>query len=187
MNQNAIGKPSIEDRTYHTALTDQASPAALRREATCDTLSNAELATRCLRELSNYRMGEQCDETYGLELLSRAIVQGDQDAWAEIQQCLGELVRGWLRSHPSREAACRWESEENYVALAFERFWRATTRQRVVFKTYAGALAYLRASLNGAILDTLRAYSRPNEVPLPLSGAWGEPHVEDQTESGELW
>lgn len=191
MNQDATGKSSIEDRANHTVsqstLTERASSATLRREATCDTLSNAELATHCLRELGSYRLGEQYDETYGLELLSRAIVQGDQDAWARIQQCLGELVRGWLRSHPGREVACRWESEENYVAMAFERFWQATTRQQVAFKTFAGALAYLRASLNGAIVDTLRAYSRPREVPLPLPGAWGEPHVEDQTDSGELW
>jgi hypothetical protein len=191
MHQDAIGTPSINERVSPTVsqnpLTEQASPAVLRRKATCDTLSNAELATRCLRELGSYRRGEQCDETYGLELLSRAIVQGDQDAWAAILQCLGELVRGWLRSHPGREAACRWEGEENYVALAFERFWQATTRQQVAFKTFAGALAYLRASLNGAMLDTLRAYSRPQEVPLPMPGAWGEPHVEDQTDSGELW
>jgi hypothetical protein len=150
-------------------------------------LSVSTLVEQCRWEIRAYRRGELSNETYGLELLSRAIVQGDQDAWAGIQQCLGELVRGWLRSHPGREAACRWESEENYVALAFERFWLATTRQQVAFTTFAGALAYLCASLNGAMLDTLRAYSRPREVPLPLPGAWGEPHVEDQTDSGDLW
>lgn len=84
-----------------------------------------------------------------MELLRRAFVQGDQDTWAGVQQCLGELVIGWLRSHPRRETACRWESEENYVALAFERFWQATAQQRVVFKTFAGALVYLHASLHG--------------------------------------
>ena len=77
------------------------------------------------------------------------------------------------------------ESEANYIALAFERFWQATTlSQQVAFRTLAAALHYLRSSLHGAILDTLRAYARPKEVPLPEPG---EPFLEEQTESSELW
>ena len=34
---------------------------------------------------------------------------------------------GWLRRHPKRDIACRLDSEENYVAQTFERFWQATT------------------------------------------------------------
>src|SRR5207249_4605206 len=105
-------------------------------------------------------------------------------AWAGVEQCLGEVVRGWLHGHPCREAACRWQSEEDYVALAFERFWQATVQQQVTFRTLAGALVYLRASLHGAILDTLRASSRPREVPMPLAR---EPYVEDQADSNEVW
>jgi len=84
-------------------------------------------------------------------------------------------------------AITRWQSEESYVALAFERFWQATVQQQVAFRTFAGALAYLRASLNGALLDTLRAYMRPRGVPLPEPGAPGELSFEDRTDSGELW
>lgn len=51
------------------------------------------------------------------------------------------------------------------------------TRQ-VSFKALAAALQYVRA---GAILDTLRAYSRQNESPLP------EPGAEDQADSLETW
>jgi hypothetical protein len=77
------------------------------------------------------------------------------------------------------------ESEENYVAQTFERFWQATVfNQRVEFSTLAAALQYLRASLNGVILDMLRAYARPGEVSLPGPG---EPLVEDSTENGEVW
>jgi hypothetical protein len=50
----------------------------------------------------------------------------------------------------------------------------------------AAALVYLRASLHGAILDTLRTSSRPKEIPLPLPGEAGEPSVEDQTDGSEL-
>ncbi len=104
---------------------------------------------------------------YGLELFRRATVEGDAEAWEWVQHCFGEIVHAWLRRHPSRATACWLESEANYVALAFERFWQATTvTQQVEFETLAAALRYLRASLHGAILDTLRAYERPKEVPI---------------------
>jgi len=83
---------------------------------------------------------------------------------------------------------CRLESEENYVAQTFERFWQATaSNQQVEFSTLAAALQYLYASLNGTILDMLRAYARPREVPLPVPGEPGEPVVEDNTENSEVW
>ncbi len=72
-------------------------------------------------------------------------------------------------------------------ALSAERFWQATVRQQIAFKTLAGALTYLRASLHGAILDTLRVYTRPREVPLPELGEPGEPYGEDQSNSSEVW
>ena len=163
---------------------ERLSPGSAEPATAARALSVSALVEQCQQEIQAYRRGEPSNEAFGLELLHRAIVQGDQAAWAGVQQCLGEIVRGWLHGHPSREAACRWESEENYVALAFERFWQATTRQRVAFKTFAAALVYLRASLHGAILDTLRTSWRPQEIPLPLPG---EPSVEDQTDSNEVW
>ncbi len=124
------------------------------------------LVEQCRQEIQAYRRGEPSNEAHGLELLHRAIVQGDQAAEAGVQQCLSEIVLGWLRGHPSREAAYRWQSEEDYVALAFERFWQATIQQQVIFRTLAGALVYLRASLHGAILDTLRG------CPVSVSSDW---------------
>ena len=57
-----------------------------------------------------------------------------------------------MRLHPSREMAYRLDSEENYVAQAFERFWQATTQNRKLeFRTVAVALQYLRASMNSAV------------------------------------
>src|SRR5947209_1178415 len=161
------------------------SSAKQRREGSCSVLSSQLLAAHCLRELNNYQRGEPSTDTYGLELLRRATIQDDQQAWTWLQHCFSGVVRGWLHRHPSREAASRLKSEENYVAQAFERFWQATTlTQSVEFRTLAAALQYLRASLNGAILDTLRAYSRPREVSLPGPG---EPEVEDKTDGSEVW
>lgn len=157
-------------------------------ERASSTLNNAALAEQCLLQLYAYRRGEPCDESYGLELFRRATVECDAEAWVWVQRSFSDTVLAWLRCHSNRAAACCLESEANYVALAFERFWQATTlSQQVAFKTLAAALRYLRASLHGAILDTLRAYSRPKEVALPEPGEPGEPFLEEQEEASEVW
>src|SRR5438874_180827 len=108
--------------------TQQASSCALspKREGALSMLRVPELVEQCRQEMQAYRRGEYSHDEYGLELLHRAIMQGQQEAWAGLERCLGELVRGWLYTHPYRELVLRWESEESYVALAFERFWHAT-------------------------------------------------------------
>jgi hypothetical protein len=115
-------------------------------------------------------------------------VQHDADAWAALQQCFGEIVCGWIRSHPRSGIAIRLDSEENYVAQAFTRFWQATIHnQQLTFATLATALAYLRMCLNGAILDTLRAYSRPKEIQMWVPDVLEERHPQDEAEHRELW
>ena len=74
------------------------------------------------------------------------------------------------------------------VQQTIERFWQATAyNQHVEFRKLPAALQYVHASVYGAILDTLRAYLRRGEVSLPESKAPGEPSMEDQTCSSELW
>jgi hypothetical protein len=173
--------------TPQNALHENSSPLSPRGESALSALSLSELAEQCLLEINAYRCGEPSTEVHSIELLRRATLQDDQEAWASLQQCFAGIVRGWLHRHSSRKVAARLNSEETYVALAFERFWQATVQQQVAFRTLAGALAYLRASLNGALLDTLRAYARPREVPLLESGVPGEPSFEDRSASLELW
>jgi hypothetical protein len=131
--------------------------------------------------------GDETFEVSSLELLRRAIAHGDQDAWVGFQQCLEETVLTWLHEHPSREAACRGLCEKDLMAQAFERFRQAAVQAQMAFETLAGVLVYLRASLHGAILDTLRTLSRPREVLRPVLGQVGEPGVEDQIDSNEIW
>jgi len=91
-----------------------------------------------------------------------------------------------VRSHPMREAACRYDSEENYVAQTFARFWQATVKNRELeFTTMAAALRYLRATLNSTILDTLRAYART--IPLEEFDEPGERLTQARDDSFELW
>jgi hypothetical protein len=192
MKQNAFGTSSVAEEEQRIALQDtpaeQSTPAALRRETACDALSVPQLAALSQVELDNYRRGEPYTDAYGVELVRRATAQADQEAWAWMQRCFSGFVLGWLYRHPSRETACRLESEENYVAQAFERFWQATTlTRRLEFYTLAAALQYLHMSLNAAIVDTLRTYARSREVSLPEPGEAGEPYAEDTSDSSEVW
>ncbi len=167
---------------------ERSSPVSFLSNPLCNEMRIPVLTAHCLRELDNYCQGKPYTDTYGVELLRRATILGDQEAWVGVHRCFGGVVRGWLRGHPNREAACRLESEENYVVQAFERFWHATTsNRRVAFSTLAAALQYLRASLNGVILDMLRASARPQEVSLPETGEPAEPQVQDGTDSSEGW
>ncbi len=126
-------------------------------------------------------------EMYSLELLRRAIAHGDQEAWAEFQKCLEETIVTWLHEHPGREAACRGLCEKDVVAQAFERFRQGAVQGPMAFETLARVLVYLLASLHGVILERLRALSRPKEVSRLVPDLAGEPCVEDQLDSKEIW
>jgi hypothetical protein len=192
LRQDARSTSSTEsgaqDLALQSTLVGQSLPASLKGEVGCNTLATQVLAELCLRKMDNFQRGEPCTDAYGVELVRRATIQGDQEAWEGMQHCFGGIVRGWLRGHPSREVACRLESEENYVAQTFEHFWQATTlTQHVEFSTLSAVLQYLRASLNGAIVDMLRAYAQPREVSLQEPGAPEEPHMQDTTDGSQLW
>jgi hypothetical protein len=146
------------------------------------------LADHYMSEIDKYGHGEPYHDQYGLELIYCALVQRDPLAWEAVKEGLNETMLRWMRSHPLREAACRLDSEENYVAQATTRFWHATTgNQNVEFQTLAAALQYLRASLNGAILDTLRTYSRSKEIPLSHPDEPGEPLMTNRDQGREVW
>jgi hypothetical protein len=120
-------------------------------------------------------------EVARLELLHRASIHSDLEAWTAFQQSLEETVLTWFHEHPGREAACRVHSERHFVALAFERLRQAAVQGQVACETLSEVLLYLRASLNGAILETLRDSKRPGVVSSPYRD------VEDRTARNELW
>jgi hypothetical protein len=128
--------------------------------------------------------GDETFEVYSLELMRCAITQGDQDAWAEFQQSLEETVLTWLHAHPGRESACLCKSELHFVALAFERLRQAAIQGKVAYKTLSEVFVYLRASLNGVILEALRISACPEAVSQRLSG---ERYVEGHPKSREVW
>ena len=151
-------------------------------------MSVTELADRCMSEINKYRNGEPSDDQYSVELFWRALIQRDALAWEIVQQRFNELMLQWMRSHPMRNVASRYDSDENYVAQAFTRFWQATAvNQKIEFRSLAAVLRYLRVTLNATIYDTLRAYSRAREMPLPEPGETGELIALEQDDGPELW
>jgi hypothetical protein len=120
-------------------------------------------------------------EASRLELLRRASTQGDLDVWAKFQKSLEATVLAWLHAHPDCEVVCRVHSERHLVSLAFGRLRQATIQGQVTCETLSGVLVYLHASLNGAILETLRASKRPGTV----SSNW--PDAEDRNVKNDLW
>ena len=168
---------------------DKQEEAIANTEATPSTISLSALADRCMSEIKNYRRGEVSSDKYSLELLRRAMLERDNAAWALVVERFSEYILGSFRRHQRQEAASRLDSPENYVARAFERFWLAAVHnQQLEFTTLAAALTLLRKCLNGAILDTLRAYSRSKEEVLPEPSLPDEPTVEDHEEEDRgLW
>lgn len=180
---------SFDDETSEVSqdirhLPQNASSRPHSPELPLRELKISALAELCKDELGKYRRGEPGHDQYSIELFHRALAQQDTLAREAVQWCFKETMHHWMHSHPHREVACRWEGEEHYVTRAFERFWQTAIQERLAFETLAEALVYLRASLHGAVLDTLRIYSRPRGASKFVSG---EAHVEDHPDSSQTW
>jgi len=128
------------------------------------------------------------DEQYCLDMFRRALLKSDQHAREQLQQRFSGLGLSWIRLHPRREEACRYQKEEYYVAQAFECLWQATAHHKELeFSTLAAVLKYLRASLNAVIIDTLRTYTRSREVPIEMHGCPGESVTAVHDNSDGVW
>src|SRR5881275_342695 len=118
--------------------------------------------------------GRDKSRPYCVELLRWALVLHSDAAWSMLQQCFSETVRGWIWRHPGRDVVLLRDSEENYIAQTFTRFWLAVRDQHVEFTTLSALLGYLHATLNGVLTDTLRSHlrERSREAALPESGGY---------------
>ncbi len=108
-------------------------------------------------------------------------------AWSVLQGCFSENVRIWIRSHANSKMALLRDSEENYVAQTFSRFWVAVYKQPVEFRTLNGALSYLHATLDGIFRDLMRSHLRSQEVPFPEPDSPEEPAAEQSSDDLEVW
>jgi len=101
-----------------------------------EDLSVNELAQRCREESA--KSPQHRDTRYCFELFRRAIVGGDEAAWAAIYVQYRPLVRHWLGDVADIE---------NLVQETFARFSQAVTAKRFTsgkFPTLGGLLAFVR-------------------------------------------
>jgi hypothetical protein len=187
MNPNTrIHKDLVDEN--HKGLQHDKKQQSLTLNQTGSEMNTAQLAAHCVGEINNFRNGEPSTETCSLELIRRAMMQGDREARVWVEHCFGELVLSWLHCHPRGQVACDLVSEKNYVAQTFERFWQAMAlTQYIEFKSLVTVLQYLHACLNGAIVDTTRAFSRSKEFPLPNPVEPEELRIENKFESNKIW
>ncbi len=150
-----------------------------------DQIKLTTLADLCTDELRRYRCNEPANDRYFVELLRRAIVEHTDHARLLLQQCLSETIRTWIRSHPNGDLTLLHSSEENFIAQTFSRFWYAVHDQHVEFNTLSVALRYLRATLNGILIDTQRLQLRG--VSLPKPGCSGELAAEEPIDAQNIW
>ncbi len=146
-----------------------------------------ELANHCSNELGRRRRKEIADDRYCLEIFRRAILEHAEQAWSILQECFAERVRVWIHIHSKKDIALSQDSEENYVAQTFSRFWMAVHEQPQEFRTLNGALGYLHATLDGIFKDMMRRHLRSREVPLPDQDSPEEPAVEQPYDDLRVW
>jgi DNA-directed RNA polymerase specialized sigma24 family protein len=95
-------------------------------------------------------------EEAGYELFRRAIVERDDEAWAEIYTYFRPLLIGWARHAYTRAPAVG--HYEDIADRALARAWSALTpAQFAQFPSLAALLGYLRACVGAAAIDAARA------------------------------
>jgi DNA-directed RNA polymerase specialized sigma24 family protein len=90
------------------------------------------------------------------ELFRRAIVERDEQAWADSAARYRPLLAAWV-SRCSASAAVA-ESYDDLADQAFARAWSALSPERFAsFPTLAALLAYLRACVTTTVIDYARS------------------------------
>jgi DNA-directed RNA polymerase specialized sigma24 family protein len=118
-----------------------------------------ELARLCHDETTKYLRREPSRDDFCLELLRRAIVDGDQAAWGAILTQYRGMVLSWLRK--GYGTAMGDEDDDHWVNRTFERFWQAVGPQRFAdFPSLANLLQYLKQCAITALLDDARQRAR---------------------------
>jgi len=142
-------------------------------------------------EYSINKVEDYCDEyhdQYWLEMFRHALKDGDQRAQRWLQQKFGVILLDWIHGHPQSDLACQLHTEEYYIIETFRCFWHTLLKQQKFDLTsMADVLSHLHVSMNGVILDTLRNYSRPQEVPLTSTWIAGEVQSNENENSHEIW
>jgi hypothetical protein len=152
------------------------------------TLNLSTLEELCRSEIVSNCLGDPTNARFSFELLRHATSQDNQEAREAWQRCFGDVLRSWLRRHPRTEEACRFDSEEHYLAQTFECFWQTVADwQLIEFTELSTALRCLQASLHSVLLDSMRTHIRPKLIASPQPCSSGGLVVADHTDAHQWW
>jgi DNA-directed RNA polymerase specialized sigma24 family protein len=125
----------------------------------------------------------------GYTLFRRAIVEHDEDAWAEIVVRYRRLLIGWAGQCSARVRIA--EEGDDIADQAFARAWRAlSSAQFATFPNLAALLAYLRTCVAAVVIDLNRSqsvYERAQQCVVLDAVATPEEIIIEQWLHEELW
>ena len=124
-----------------------------------------DLVQRCAEETSLFFSHQSNDPQYCFELFGRAILRRNEEAWMAIMIQYKPSVARWVNrcidKHP--DYPFTHEDQDDFIAEAFERFWKYFTTEKFAKSHGLGAvLNYLQTCVNGAIADSWRKTRRRN-------------------------
>lgn len=153
-------------------------------------LSVLDLSRGCAEQTERYRQGQPFDDRYCFELLRRAIVGRDADAWAEIMTVYREQVLHWCRT---TRAAAALEADD-LAALSWEKLWGSYSPDHFArANSSAAVLRYLKLCVHSVALDHARAASSPSRALDEAAYALADPaptpegEVSARARHDELW
>lgn len=83
---------------------------------------------RCAQESELFFRREPNDSRFCFELLRRAILDHNHDAWELVYTQYRPLVAGWITRHPNVQDT--GEESDYLVDAAFDKFWSALTPEK---------------------------------------------------------
>lgn len=89
-------EPGIYTVEFSTDLAHAEQATLPIQSYSLSCLTTAALVDHCRHETKSYHCGEHRGDAHCVELLRRATLQDDQDAWQALQQCLSQTVLRWL-------------------------------------------------------------------------------------------
>ncbi len=156
------------------------------------SLPTEAVAQRCRAEAAELGCDEWTADACALELLRRALNEGDVAAWRAFAARYRALVLSTVKRQPV--FALVHEDENFWVDRTLERFWSAAGRHRLHrFPNMPAVLRYLRLCARSVLLDEVRARRPTRHVCLAdgeESGArveYVESMVLGKVAAHELW
>ena len=137
-----------------------------------------------IAKVEDYR--EEYHGQYWLEMFCRALKENDQHMQGWLQRNFSVIILNWIHGHPKSRLACQLRAEEYYIIETFRCFWQTLIKQQKFdLPSMAYVLSYLHVIMNGVILNALRNYSSPQEIPLPNMA--GDVQSNDNDSFHEVW